>query len=320
MNNEYLLEVKNISKKFSSDKNTNPAVKNLNFSLKKGEVFSIVGESGCGKTTTGRIILRLIEADSGEIWFKGKEIRTISKKELKNLRPSMQIIFQDPYGSLNPRMNVKKLLYEAISSDKDLSKEELKKKTESLVKSVGLSVDDLKKYPHEFSGGQRQRIGIARAIATEPDLIVCDEPVSALDLLVQAQILNLLKKMQKDNQYSYIFISHDLSVVKHMSDRVAIMYLGQIVEVGTNQEIFDTPIHPYTKLLLDSVLNLEANCSFDLNTEYQDINMSDYDENSCCFYHRCPYKDSNCNNYKNEYQKITNTHYVACKKYNLLKI
>ncbi|SCY23856.1 ABC transporter ATP-binding protein [Alkaliphilus peptidifermentans] len=314
MDNEYLLEVKNISKKFTSKDHTIPAVRNVNFNLKNGEIFSIVGESGCGKTTTGRIILRLIEADTGEIWFKGKNIRTMSKRTLKGIRPSMQIIFQDPYSSLNPRMNVRKLLSESIMTDKGLSKQEVQQECERLITSVGLEVDDLNKYPHEFSGGQRQRIGIARAIATKPDLIICDEPVSALDLLVQAQILNLLKKLQVDYGYSYIFISHNLSVVKHVSDRIAIMYLGQIVEVGKTDEIFESPHHPYTKLLLDSILKIEPNSNLDLDYECFGGGEMENDEDLCSFYNRCPFGDENCRNFENEYERITETHYVACKK------
>jgi oligopeptide/dipeptide ABC transporter ATP-binding protein len=314
MDNEYLLEVKNISKKFVSKDHTIPAVRNVSFNLKKGEIISIVGESGCGKTTTGRIILRLIEADTGEIRFKGKNIRTMSKRTLRAIRPSMQIIFQDPYGSLNPRMNVRKLLAEAIMTDKSLSKQGVQQECERLITSVGLDIDDLKKYPHEFSGGQRQRIGIARAIATKPDLIICDEPVSALDLLVQAQILNLLKKLQVDYGYSYIFISHNLSVVKHVSDRIAIMYLGQIVEVGKTDEIFESPYHPYTKLLLDSILQIEPNSNLDLEYECFSAGERENDEDLCGFYNRCPLGDENCRNIDNEYERITETHYVACRK------
>lgn len=315
MDKQYLLEVKNINKKFYSKGHSVQAVSNLNFNLERGETLSIVGESGCGKSTTGRIILRLIEADSGEIRFKGKNIRELTKKELRKIRPSMQIIFQDPYDSLNPRMNVNKLLAEPIKTNKLLSKEEVQLECERLIKSVGLDIGDLKKYPHEFSGGQRQRIGIARAIATKPDLIVCDEPVSALDLLVQAQILNLLKEIQLKYGFSYIFISHNLSVVKYMSDRIAIMYLGEIVELGKTAEIFESPQHPYTKLLLNSILKIEPNKILNVEYEYDFSDELKNDDNGCKFFKRCPFADEKCLDLKIEYVKISETHYVACKQY-----
>lgn len=252
---DYLLRVEKINKSFKVNGHKKHAVKDLSFNLKKGETLAIVGESGCGKSTTGKMILKLLEADSGDIWFKGHNLRTISKKTMKSLRNQIQIVFQDPYGSLNPRMTVYKLLTEALSSN--TKPKHIQAEVEALITTVGLSVEDLEKYPHMFSGGQRQRICLARAIASKPELIVCDEPVSALDLLVQAQILNLLKDIQDKYGFSYIFISHDLSVVRHMSDRVAIMYEGEIVEMNNKREIFENPQHAYTKLLLSSVLTIE---------------------------------------------------------------
>ncbi|QSX05864.1 ATP-binding cassette domain-containing protein [Sedimentibacter sp. zth1] len=322
MESRYLLEVKNISKKFTSNGRSVKAVDNISFEVYKGETFAIVGESGCGKSTTGRLILRLIDSDSGKIYFKGKNIVNMSKKDFRKIRPSMQIVFQDPYASLNPRMTVGKLIAEPVKINKKLDKLAVKQECERLIQSVGLEINDLKKYPHEFSGGQRQRIGIARAIATKPDLVVCDEPVSALDLLVQAQMLNLLKNIQKEFQFSYIFISHNLSVVKHMSDRIAVMYFGQIVEIGKTQEIFETPLHPYTRLLLNSALNIKPNNDiYNENEnviEYNNDRFSD-DINCCKYINNCAYATEECLNLNNNLYKVSDTHYVSCRQYSSFK-
>lgn len=314
MDNKYLLEVKNIGKAFKSKGHTVQAVDNLSFNLKRGETLSIVGESGCGKSTTGRMILRLIEADTGEIWFKGRNIRTLNSRELRKLRPSMQIIFQDPFSSLNPRMTVRKLLSEPIKTDSSLNKSQIRIECEKLIKSVELEIGDLDKYPHQFSGGQRQRIGIARAIATKPDLIICDEPVSALDLLVQAQMLNLLKDIQRKHGFSYVFISHDLSVVKHMSDRIAIMYLGEIVEIGNVDEIFESPRHPYTKLLLSSVLKIDSKNEFIEKDDYCNGEQLDSNNSCCKFSKYCSNMDEICTKSSMMLSQISETHFVACVK------
>lgn len=253
----YVLEVKNISKTFKSEGRIIKAVDDVSFALKKGETLAIVGESGCGKTTTGRMLLKLIDSDKGEIIFKGQNIACLSKKKMRPIRPEIQIIFQDPYGALNPRMTIRQLLAEAVLANPDAKKENVQAHCIELLERVEMKKEDLDKFPHEFSGGQRQRLVIARAIATNPDVIICDEPVSALDLLVQAQILNLLKELQKELKLSYVFISHDLSVVKHMSDRIVIMQDGKIVELGTKNEIFDFPKQHYTKRLLDSILPIK---------------------------------------------------------------
>lgn len=254
---EVVLEVKDLVKEFRSKNRSVKAVDGVSFYLKKGETLALVGESGCGKTTTGRAVIKLVKPDGGEIRFKGQNIGEMSKKQFRPLCPRLQMIFQDPYGSLNPRMKIRKLLEEAAVYGVKPG-ESLEKTVEELIKSVGLTADDLDRYPHEFSGGQRQRICIARAIATRPDIIICDEPVSALDLLVQAQILKLLKELQKKYGFAYIFISHNLSVVRYMSDRIAVMCMGRIVEEGTTEEIFNDPRHDYTKLLLNSVLDTEG--------------------------------------------------------------
>lgn len=254
---EVVLEVKDLVKEFRSKNRSVKAIDGVSFYLKKGETLALVGESGCGKTTTGRAVIKLVKPDGGEIRFKGQNIGEMSKKQFRPLCPRLQMIFQDPYGSLNPRMKIRKLLEEAAVYGVKPG-ESLEKTVEELIKSVGLTADDLDRYPHEFSGGQRQRICIARAIATRPDIIICDEPVSALDLLVQAQILKLLKELQKKYGFAYIFISHNLSVVRYMSDRIAVMCMGRIVEEGTTEEIFNDPRHDYTKLLLNSVLDTEG--------------------------------------------------------------
>ena len=256
-----LLEIKNISKSFVSKNSEITAVDSVSFTIREGETYALVGESGCGKTTTGRLILRLLEVDEGEILFKGVPINKLSKRELRKKRHNIQVIFQNPYGSLNPRMKISTLLAEAISIrvEKTL---DIQAEAERLLLSVGLAKEHLNKYPHEFSGGQRQRICIAKAIATHPKLIICDESVSALDLLVQAQILNLLQKLQREHGFSYLFISHDLSVVRYMSNRVGVMCNGRIVEEGRCDDIFENPQHSYTKLLLASLPTLKNASAF----------------------------------------------------------
>lgn len=261
LTSDVLLEVKNLKKHFpikgnvfNKSKQVLKAVDGVSLQVKKGETFSLVGESGCGKSTTGQCLLRLIEPTSGEILFNGKNVLAIKdKKETQEFRRNIQIIFQDPYSSLNPKHTIKQILSEPFIINKVIPKDEIEERVVSLLKLVGLGPHHLHRYPHEFSGGQRQRIGIARALALNPQLIICDEPVSALDVSIQSQILNLLKSLQQQFHLTYIFISHDLSVVEHISDRVAVMYLGKIVEAGTREKIFKEPKHPYTQALLSSV-------------------------------------------------------------------
>jgi ABC-type oligopeptide transport system ATPase subunit len=251
-----ILEIRNVCKSFVSKKSSIKAVNRVSFTINRGETYALVGESGCGKTTTGRLILRLLEVDKGEILFEGTPINKLTKRELREKRHNIQVIFQNPYGSLNPRMKISTLLAEAISIRVN-KPSDIHAEAERLLLSVGLAKEHLHKYPHEFSGGQRQRICIARAISTHPKLIICDESVSALDLLVQAQILGLLQKLQKEHGFSYLFISHDLSVVRYMSDRIGVMCNGRIVEEGKNNDIFENPQHSYTKLLLASLPTLK---------------------------------------------------------------
>ena len=273
---EALVSVKNISKTFSANKGMFGkkkfvhAVNDVSFDIMPGETFSLVGESGCGKSTTGKLIDHLITPDTGEIWFEGKDISKISDNEMRPLRSDIQMVFQDPYGSLNPRMKVQDLIGEPLLIHTNMTAGERLKKVHELLGVVGLSPSHGERYPHEFSGGQRQRIGIARAIILKPEIIICDEPVSALDVSVQAKIINLLKELQQKLNISYIFISHDLGVVKHIADRVMVMYRGHVVEEGTRDEIFSHPKHDYTKLLLSSIPRIGEKMDFEaFDSSYQ---------------------------------------------------
>ncbi|HPR39809.1 MAG TPA: ATP-binding cassette domain-containing protein, partial [Oscillospiraceae bacterium] len=238
---------------FRGKEETVKALDDISFEISRGETVGLVGESGCGKTTAGRAILRLIDVTDGEILFKGQDITHASEKELRPLRRNMQIIFQDPYGCLNPRKRVGEIITEPLRLQGITNGKELKEHALELMEEVGLRSDYADRFPHEFSGGQRQQVGIARAIAADPEFIVCDEPVSALDVSVQAQVLNLIQKLQRERDLTYLFISHDLRVVKHLSDRIIVMYLGSIVECGSREEIYSHPAHPYTKALLSAV-------------------------------------------------------------------
>ena len=249
-----LLEVKDLKKYFSTPKGMLHAVDGISFSIKEGETLGIVGESGCGKSTTGRVILRLLEATEGEIFFDGKNIRALSKREIRNMRKEMQIIFQDPFSSLDPRKTVSEIIAEPLKINKMLrNKEERLNRVLELMEIVGLAERLINAYPHELDGGRRQRIGIARALASNPKFIVCDEPVSALDVSIQAQILNLMDELQEKLGLTYIFITHDLSVVNHFADNIAVMYLGKLVEKAPTEALFESPLHPYTQALLSAI-------------------------------------------------------------------
>ena len=253
---EEILKVKHLKKYFNTPAGILSAVDDINFSIKKGETLGVVGESGCGKSTLGKSILRLEEPTSGDVYFNGKNVTKMDKRELKQIRKDMQIIFQDPYESLNPRMTVSQLIQAPMIIQgiyKKSQREEMNKKTLEIMEQVGLARRLVNTYPHELDGGRRQRIGIARALALQPKFIVCDEPVSALDVSIQAQILNLMQDLQESMELTYLFITHDLSVVKHLSTRIMVMYLGQMVEMGTPQQLFTNPLHPYTKALLSAI-------------------------------------------------------------------
>lgn len=288
------------------------AVDDISFSVEAGKIVSIVGESGCGKSTTGRAILRLDNPTSGTIEYEGKNIAKLNKRELKDLRGEIQVIFQDPFGSLNPRRTVRQMLNEAMSIQKVMEKDKREERMIELMEIVGLPYDSLERLPHEFSGGQRQRLGIARALSVEPKLIVCDEAVSALDVSVQAQILNLMKKLQRDLDLTYLFISHDLSVVKHISDRVIVMYLGKIVEIADSGELFSNPQHPYTKALLSAIPIPDVNIEKKQIAIKGDVPSPINPPRGCRFHTRCPFATDYCREVEPELRMIDNGHKVSC--------
>ena len=288
------------------------AVDDISFEINKGETLGLVGESGCGKSTTGRAILRLIEKTSGNVFFEGKDIYKMKKDELRKIRPEMQIIFQDPYSSLNPRMNVGQIVGEALLDHKMVDKKDINDKVIETIERCGLAPYHIKRYPHEFSGGQRQRIGIARALILNPKFVVCDEPVSALDVSIQSQIINLLCDLQEQNGFSYLFISHDLSVVKHISQKVGVMYLGSLVEFAKKDELYSHPLHPYTKALLSAVPIPDPTLKRERIILKGDIPSPANPPKGCKFHTRCPYKMDKCAEETPEYRDVGNGHFVAC--------
>jgi len=288
------------------------AVDDINFTLGKGETLGLVGESGCGKSTTGRTILRLIEPTEGMISFEGQDITHLDKGAMRALRREMQIIFQDPYASLNPRMTVGSIIGEPLEIHKIAKGSEKEERVASLLQKVGLRAEDMRKYPHEFSGGQRQRIGIARALALNPKLIVCDEPVSALDVSIQAQVINLLEDLQAEFGLSYLFIAHNLNVVEHISNRVAVMYLGQIVELASDEELYKNPQHPYTEALLSAVPIPDPTANKKRIILEGDVPSPINQPKGCHFHTRCMYKDKICEEVEPEFKDIGGGHWVAC--------
>ena len=295
-----LLEAKNLVKEFpvtnGSRKAVVHAVSNVDLTVYQGETLALVGESGCGKSTLGRLLLRLLELTSGQVIFDGTDLSSLKGKELRDFRRQMQIIFQDPYASLNPRMDVEHIIAEPLITHKVCSgKEETRARVLELMGEVGIPAEFLRRYPHQFSGGQRQRIGIARALALNPRMIVCDEPVSALDVSIQSQVINLLEDLQEQYGLTYLFISHDLSVVRHISDRVCVMFLGRVCEIGATAEIYDKPMHPYTQFLLDSVPKPDPSQRDDSRELLTGEIPSPVDPPSGCrFRTRCPYADERC--------------------------
>ena len=293
------------------------AVDGVSFQIKKGETLGLVGESGCGKTTTGRCILQLYSPTSGQIKFNGRDLTDISKKDMRAMRREMQVIFQDPYGSLNPRMTCGDIVGEPLKVHKLTSgKGEYRDRVSELLVTVGLNPYMTDRYPHEFSGGQRQRIGIARALAVNPSFIVCDEPVSALDVSIQAQIVNLLEDLQDDLGLTYLFIAHDLSVVKHVSDRIAVMYLGHIVEIADRNELYANPLHPYPRALISAIPIpdpiLEAERERIILTGDVPSPLSPPD--GCVFHTRCPVGDADCEVEMPELREVSTDHWVSCIK------
>ena len=314
-----LLEVKHLKKYFpikggvfSKTIGYVYAVDDVNFTIAKGETLGLVGESGCGKSTTGRSILRLIEPTDGEVYFEGQDIIKLEKGSMRALRREMQIIFQDPYASLNPRMTIGSIIGEPLEIHKIARGSEKEERVASLLQKVGLRAEDMRKYPHEFSGGQRQRIGIARALALNPKLIVCDEPVSALDVSIQAQVINLLGDLQVEFGLSYLFIAHNLNVVEHISNRVAVMYLGQIVELASDEDLYKNPQHPYTEALLSAVPIPDPTIKKKRIILEGDVPSPINPPKGCHFHTRCMYKEKICEEVEPEFKDIGGGHWVAC--------
>ena len=295
------------------------AVDDVSFEVFEGETLGIVGESGCGKSTTGRLLMRLLEPTGGKIEFAGKMISELSNNEMRKARRDIQMIFQDPYASLNPRHNIGKILEEPLIVHGIGNAKERKQKVLELLEIVGLNEYHIKRYPHQFSGGQRQRIGIARALMTNPRLIIADEPVSALDVSIQAQVLNLLQKLQKYLRLTYIFISHDLGVVRHISNRVGVMYLGKLVELTASEDLYAEPLHPYTQALLSSVPVPDPTFEREQIIISGDIPSASNPPSGCTFHTRCPFKKDQCSQVVPKMQEVKPGHYVACHLYEALQ-
>ncbi|RPF56115.1 ABC transporter ATP-binding protein [Aquisalibacillus elongatus] len=291
------------------------AVDDVSFTVNRGEILGLVGESGCGKSTTGKALLRLVEPTDGEVIFEDENILDLSKEQMRRLRKDMQIVFQDPYASLNPRHTVEKIISEPLITHGVESSKEQKERVKELLEVVGLEADHASRYPHQFSGGQRQRIGIARALANNPKLIVCDEPVSALDVSVQSQILNLMEELRDKYHLTYIFIAHDLSVVKHISDRVGVMYLGGLVELTTKDQLYESPKHPYTQALLSAVPVADPDYEVDRVILEGDVPSPSNPPSGCPFHTRCPMAMDVCKEVKPEFREIEDQHFVACHLY-----
>ena len=318
-NTNILLETKNLSKYFTGKKgllNRQPAqvkaVDHVSLTVNKGETLGLVGESGCGKSTLGRTILRLIPATEGQVLYNGEDILTYDKKKMWEMRRKLQIIFQDPYSSLNPRMTVYDLISAPLEVYKIGTKAERREMVEEILQEVGLDKQYLNRYPHEFSGGQRQRIGIARALILNPEFVVCDEAVSALDVSVRAQVLNLMRNMQQKKNLTYLFISHDLSVVRHISDRIAVMYLGSVAEVAEKAQLYSNPMHPYTKALLSAIPLPDVKKKRQRIILQGDVPSAYNPPSGCKFHTRCPYATDRCKQEIPVLRQMEKGHQVAC--------
>ena len=318
---ETILELKDVKTWFKVEAGMLKAVNGVNLTIHKGETLGLVGESGCGKSTLGRTIMRLYEPNDGQVIYKGKDIWNYKKSEIKTYRKEVQMIFQDPYASLDPLNVVYDTLEEGLKIHKMYQgKENREKRILELLGMVGLNKEHAYRFPHEFSGGQRQRVGIARALSVEPELIVCDEPISALDVSIQAQVVNLLKELQKKLGVAYLFITHDLSMVKYISDRIAVMYLGEIVELADSQELFDHTMHPYTRALMSAIPIADPKASREKKRIVLegDIPSPMNPPSGCTFRTRCPYATERCKEAAPEFKEVEKDHFVAC--HNLDKI
>lgn len=316
---EVLLKVERLTKYFpipgkifSLEKEQAYAVDGVSFEVRKGETFSLVGESGCGKTTTGKAILRLIEPTAGNVWMGGVNLMSLNREALRRIRKKMQIIFQDPYSSLNPRMTVERIIGEALSIHRLARGKEKKEKAVQVLEMVGMEAEHLRRYPHEFSGGQRQRIGIARALAVSPEMIIADEPISSLDVSIRAQIINLMEDLQKRLGLTYLFISHDLNVVAHISDDVAVMYLGKIIEMAPARILYQDPRHPYTLALLSSVPVPDPCLKREQIILQGEVPSPISPPFGCRFHPRCSFRKLDCSRIEPPLQEIKSGHYVAC--------
>lgn len=320
-NNAALLKIRNVKKHYPITQGvlrrqigTVKAVDGVDLEIKRGETLGLVGESGCGKSTLGRVILGLEPPTEGEIIFGGQDLATVENKNMLTLRRRMQIIFQDPYSSLNPRQTVGKIIAEGLVIHGIGSAEERRQRVEKMMETVGLRPEQINRYPHEFSGGQRQRIGIARALALHPELVICDEPLSALDVSIQAQVINLLQELQEEFNLTYLFISHDLSVVRHISDRVAVMYLGQLVELAETEELFENPCHPYTQALLAAIPVLDPDGAKMRRKIAAEAVEKGNGQEFCIFRSRCPQPQPRCDLEVPKLVEFTPGHWVKCLK------
>lgn len=316
----YLVDVKNLKKYFpvnqtnlfSTQKQFVKAVDDVSFAIQSGETMGFVGESGCGKSTVGRTILRLIEPTEGQVLFEGRDIVKLNPNDLREMRKEMQIIFQDPYASLDPRKTVKEIVGEAFHIHKIGSSKEIESQVKELLRLVGMGPDQINRYPHEFSGGQRQRIGIARALALHPKFVVCDEPVSALDVSIQAQVVNLMKDLQQKLGLTYLFISHDLRIVKHICDRISVMYLGALVEIADKADLYTNPLHPYTQALLSAIPTTNPNAKRQRIILEGDVPSPMNPPSGCRFHTRCPEAQEICKLKAPELRDLGTNHMVAC--------